>query len=652
MKKIYDILNDIKKYILSNLLMMSFIILTLITTTLLRFLTVGNYFELGPILADIFVLIIISLISNFIKKSKNKFIYFLIWIIVIVIVSVINSIYYTNYISYASISFLKTATQVVDVGDAVLHNVMEIKDLVYVLEIPIFVILYKILKKKNLLKNSTNEDKNKNFKNIIINAILVLISFCFTLTPIEISRFSNKYQFAREYIVMHYGCLVYQFNDLLLTFTSNFEEMFGYDEAYKEFRDFYDNKKIVNKNEYTDIFKDKNVIVIHAESIQSFAMNLNFNGKEVTPTLNKLAKEGIYFNNFYAVESVGTSSDTEFSFSTSLLPSSAETVFMNYYDRDYVSIQKLIKNNGYNVFSMHGNKCDFWNREQMHMNLGYDKFYCYTNAYDIDETIGLGLSDKSFFKQSVPIIKENSDNKFYATLIMLSNHTPFTDIVNYSDYDLTTTYIDEEGNVVKDDYLENTTLGNYIKSVNYADSAINDFINELDENGLLDNTVIVIYGDHDAKIKRKEFEKYYNHVDGKDLLKSDPNYKTVDDYEYEINRKVPFIIWTKDKQYNVVVDKVMSMLDVMPTLGNMLGVYNEYALGNDIFSIEDNIIVFPDGNWLTNKMYYNYQKDEGRLLNNQESLSSKYIEDYNEYAYKLISISNDIIIYNLLGENK
>ena len=92
------------------------------------------------------------------------------------------------------------------------------------------------------------------------------------------------------------------------------------------------------------------------------------------------------------------------------------------------------------------------------------------------------------------------------------------------------------------------------------------------------------------------------------------------------------------------------MLDVEPTLGNMLGFKNEYALGHDIFSIDENVIVFPDGNWLTDKMYYNYQKDEGKLLNGNTEVSSKYIDYYNDYAYKLISISDDIIVYNLLKE--
>ncbi len=165
MEKIKSFLTKIKEYFLNNSLAFLFVILSLINTTLLRFLTVGNYFEIGPVLADIFGLIILVLLS-FIFKSKHRFKYFLFWTFIIVIVSVINSIYYTNYISYASISLLKTATQVVDVGNAVVENVLEIKDLFYIWQIPVFIILYKLLKKKGIIK--VNSEKGS-IKKILIN---------------------------------------------------------------------------------------------------------------------------------------------------------------------------------------------------------------------------------------------------------------------------------------------------------------------------------------------------------------------------------------------------------------------------------------------------------------------------------------------------
>ena len=84
----------------------------------------------------------------------------------------------------------------------------------------------------------------------------------------------------------------------------------------------------------------------------------------------------------------------------------------------------------------------------------------------------------------------------------------------------------------------------------------------------------------------------------------------------------------------------------------MLGFYNKYQLGHDIFNIKDNnIVVFPNGNWVTNKVYYNSQK-EAYLSLSDEAISEEEIKSNNEYANKLLDVSDDIIVFDLLNENK
>ena len=124
--------------------------------------------------------------------------------------------------------------------------------------------------------------------------------------------------------------------------------------------------------------------------MQNVLINLKISGKEITPNLNKLTKEGLYFDNFYSQVSFGTSSDTEFTYATSLLPVSSGTVFINHSDKEYVSFYKLLKEKGYHTFSMHANTGDFWNRNIMHKNLGYDKFYDKT-SYEIDVDLVMNL---------------------------------------------------------------------------------------------------------------------------------------------------------------------------------------------------------------------------------------------------------------------
>ena len=78
-------------------------------------------------------------------------------------------------------------------------------------------------------------------------------------------------------------------------------------------------------NKYTNMLEGMNVVFVHMESIQSFLFDLSFNGEYVLPTTRKLASEGMYFKHFYPQISLGTSSDTEFTILTSLLPSNTGT---------------------------------------------------------------------------------------------------------------------------------------------------------------------------------------------------------------------------------------------------------------------------------------------------------------------------------------
>ncbi len=643
----------------NNILFALFIIAMLINSSLLRFLTVKNFMAISPVLADLAFVLFIGSFAYFFKP-KNRFKYYFTWAIILTLVCFINSIYYTNYVSFTSFSLLATSLQLAGVSDA-LGTIMEIKDFVYWWAPLMLIFVHrKLLKSGYYSRVKTAEKVRISVLKCLVAAAIVAGAFISTLTGTDLSRLYKQWN--REYVVMKFGIYVYQSNDLIASLKPQISPLFGYDTAAKEFREYYDEYPQNSKdNEYTDILKGKNIIAIHAESFQNFVMDTEINGVELAPNMKKLASEGMYFSNFYSQESVGTSSDSEFTYSTSLLPASSGTVFVSYWDRYYPSIQKYLNNDEYYVFSMHANKGNMWNREVMHKQLGYDRFYNYTKDYDMDETIGLGLSDKSFFRQSVQKIKKINKkyDKYYGLLIMLTNHTPFEGLEDTTDLDLTYTYkktdpeTGEETEAVNN-YLKDTTLGKYFTTVHYADQAIGELVDNLDKEGLLDNTVLVIYGDHDAKIKRSEYDYYYNYNPETDSKYSsdDPRYDEFTKYEYELNRKVPFIIWTKDKDLQKKINKevttVTGMYDVLPTLGNMLGIDTPYALGHDVFSTDDHFVVFPNGNWITDKMYYDSQNDEAIMLDEDAVIGKDYIEKYSQRAEKEISVSNDIIVHDLI----
>ena len=640
-----------KQYISTNRQFIAFVLSNVINACLLRFFTVHNYFAIKPLLADLAIVLILGSFV-YLFKAKKQFTYLMVISILFNIICIVNSLYYTYYMSFASFSLIAVSLTVVDVGDAVVKNVLQVKDFLFLWQLFFLGFYHLHLKKKKYIEYAgPMENRKKRFTGTLVFGLVIYAIFFMTVTSVEFSRLSKQWN--REFLVTKFGIYTYQFNDLFKSLDAKFNTLFGYDNAAKEFRDYYSENTIeLKNNEYTNIFEGKNILVIHAESIQNAAIHQEFNGEKVTPNLNRIKDEGIYFSNFYAQASSGTSSDSEFTFASSLFPVTNGSVAVSYWNREYETLQKMLKEKGYNTLSFHANNGDFWNRNNLHKSLGYNTFYS-KSSYTIEDEniIGLGLSDKEFFKQTVPILKKEYDEngKFMATLIMLSNHTPFDELDKYGEFDVD---IKEEvdGQTVSYPYMEGTKLGNYFKSAHYADAAIGELFEELDEAGLLDNTVVVIYGDHDAKLPKNDYVRLYNYVKETDSIldKEDENYRPVDYFEYEINRSVPFIIWTKDRQFNKTIDTAMGMVDVMPTLSNMLGLKPTYALGNDIMNLDNNVVSFPNGNWVTNDIYYNSQKDEYKVINPNAIIDSDTITKNNEITTKKLQVSNDIILYDLI----
>lgn len=671
----------ISKYLSTNRLFLTFVLFSLIETIIIRNYTIRNVFDYKPLICDFALLIIIGAFGYFIKPKK-QFNYYFIWLLIITLMCIINSVYYVFYTSFASFSLIAELGLVGEVGDSVVEK-FRVIDFIYVIFPVLFYLVHTKLKRGSYYHFVTKIEKSKKmFVSTILAGVIILAFTLVNITGTDASRLVKQWN--REYIVQRFGIILYQGNDLIQSLTPKINSLFGYDEAAKEFKDFYSKKFSEEQhkdNKYTGVLEGMNVVFIHMESIQNFLVNMQVNGVEVTPTINKLSKEGMYFSNFFPQISIGTSSDTEFTLNTSLMPASSGTVFVQYYDRDYVSIPKLLKEKGYYTFSAHANGSSMWNRNNMHPSLGYDDmyfqdFFVYNEKTD---RLGLGMKDTMFFEQMQPVLEELEKNNtsYMGTLIQLSNHSPFsaTDwnpqlYDELGSLDLTNTYttIDEEtGEEVQitDDYLKGTKLGNYLISAHYADLALGTFIDYVNNSEYYDNTVFVLYGDHDAKLDKAEYQYYFNYniETGELYEEGDPEYVNYDNFANEINRKTPLIIWTKNKnvakKIKRVNDNVMGMYDAMPTLGNMMNFDYKYALGHDIYDIgENNVVIFPNGNFVTNKVYYNNSSgnymiignDSGDVATNSVVIEEDYITNLKNYAEERLIVSNDIIIHDLIAK--
>lgn len=661
-RELITFINWMKEVVKHNILFFTFVITLLFNTVLLRYFTIHtleNILYYKPLLADLAVILVVGAFG-FLVKEKRQFPYYFVSSIILTLICIINSCYYTFYTSFSSISLLATSKYVVAVGDAVVENVLRPQDLVYIWAPVALAFVYYRLKKTGKLRTREIREKRKFFCTLV-GAMVSGMIVMFTLTSLEIGRFAKQWN--REYIVMKFGIYTYHLNDFVKSIEPQISSLFGYDEAMKRFKEYYENTSEEQswKNKYTGIFEGKNIISIHAESMQNFLIGLTFNGQEVTPNLNKLVQKSLYFSNFYSQVSVGTSSDSEFTLNNSLMPTNNGTAFVSYFNRTYNAIPKLLKEKGYYTFAMHANNGSYWNRDVMHKSLGYDRLYDKSD-YEIDEVIGLGLSDKSFFRQSIEKLKEIHAEgiPFYGTLLMLTNHTPFSEVDKYGEFpvDIKETVTNENG--VKEEvsypYMEGTKLGNYFKSAHYADQALGEFLTALEESGIMEDTVLILYGDHDARLPRADYTRLYNYDKETDgvLDKMDPTYHEIDTYQYDILRRVPFLIYNSDteKKLHKEITNVMGMYDVMPTLGNMFGFYNKYQLGHDIFQVkDDNIVVFPNGNWVTNKVFYNAQKAAYLTLKDSE-ISEEYVKNCGDYAERLLNVSNSLIVYDLIKKDE
>lgn len=649
--KLLKVTNKLLTYFKRNKLFLAYIIISTLTCSLLRIITIGFNIYFKAFITDTLLIILIGLFGYLFKK-KSRYSYYMFFVCFLSALSIGNTIYYQFYSSYISINLLSTASMIGEVNDS-LWNKIHLIQFVYLIFPVMFVLYNKRLKKNNYYLEEDNIKVINLIKKIGIYIIFVSAFLALSISIDDIGTFDN--QFNRGYIVKKHGLILYTVNDLIQS--ADLDYVISYDASSLLYKNFYgckwDKKKEVN--EYTDIFKGKNVLFIHAESIQNFLIDLRINGKEVTPNINKFAREGMYFSNFYPQISVGTSSDTEFTLLTGLMPSSKGTVFVNYYDRKYIGMPKYFNDLGYYTFSMHGNDRDYWNRATMHERLGYQKFYgeeSYDVPLDINDKdhILLGLSDKSFFNQSISKLQNIKDNKspFFGTMITLSNHSPFNDVEKYGDFNVKLKY----KNKVRD-YIDDTTIGNYIKSSHYADEAFGEFINKLKKTNILDNTIIVFYGDHESRISKSELDLLYNYNPKTDKLlpKDDPAYIDVNNYYYDLIKNTPLIIWSNEMDLSSEITETMGMYDILPTIANMFGFEEKYSLGHDIFSDEENIIVFPNGNIITDKIYYNDLYEEYITLNN-DAINKDYINDIRGYANNILEVSNGIITYDLIDKIK
>ncbi len=391
-------------------------------------------------------------------------------------------------------------------------------------------------------------------------------------------------------------------------------------------------REITESLNYHGIAKDKNIIIIQTESFQNFLIDLKINGQEITPNLNKLSKESLRFSNFYFQVGPGNTSDAEFTTYTSLYPLADLSVNFDYPTNNYPSLAKILNQQNYKTIAMHGNQKHFWNRETMYKNLGIAKFYD-LSFYQIKDHIGWGLADEDFFDQSLEYLKQEKQ-PFLSTLITLSSHTP---------YDMPNKH---RGIILPEDQWDNI-IKMYFYVANYTDRAIGKFIEKLKEEGLYDNSIVIIFGDHNFGLENFTNDKFEKLIGADD--------KDINPYNKLIYQRVPLFISVPGSNLTGITDQPASVTDLAPTLLNLLGKpIPKQMLGNDIFNNQNPLAILRrnsvlEGSFINNKYLFlnadNLNFDDGTCYNWKENkvVENKICQKDYQKAANLLKV-NDLLI--------
>jgi lipoteichoic acid synthase len=384
------------------------------------------------------------------------------------------------------------------------------------------------------------------------------------------------------------------------------------------------------QNDLFGKYKNSNVIVIQVEAFMNFMIGKSINGEEITPNFNKLMKESMYFNNYYHQTGQGRTSDADFSSHSSLHPLPTGSVFVRYPEHKYDMLPSILKDHGYSPNVFHAYESSFWNRTIMYKNMGYERFYS-KKDYTLDEPLGWSLGDKSFFKQSIDEMK-SINQPFYSFLITLSSHYPYA--------------IPKEKQELDVGEFSGNIFGNYLHAIHYADESLGQFTEHMKEQGLWDNTILVVYGDHDNSIKDK---LYYEQFLDKSLNDLDMK---------QIMNQVPLLIHLPDGGEAGEYTKASGQLDMSPSLLHLLGINTDtfHMLGNNLFADKESFVVLRSGVFTDNKVFYIPSSDGIFENGNCYDLSTRELTDIGscrdgfDQANLELNASDQVIQYDYLSK--
>ena len=386
------------------------------------------------------------------------------------------------------------------------------------------------------------------------------------------------------------------------------------DEDLLQMHTYFSQQVPTAKNEWTGYFQGKNLIWIVAEGFCTLAMD-----PERTPVLYEMAHSGFVFDHFYTPLWGVSTSDGEYTTTTGLIPKSGVWSYSqsagNYMPFGFGNQFSQL---GYRTMAFHDYLYTYYDRDKSFPNMGYE-YYALGHGLELEEI--WPPSDLEMMEEIVPMFVD--EEQFMVYCLTVSGHLNYT----YEENAMSRRHWDEVAGLP---YSEGPKA--YLACQMELELAMESLLTQLEEAGRLDDTVIVLSGDH---YPYGLTDEEYSELLGRQV---DPN--------FEIFQNT-LILWNAQMEEPVRVEKLCSSLDVMPTLANLFGLEYDSRLmaGRDILSDEPGLVIFSNYSFLTEEGAYNSVLDEFWSWDgsppDEAYVQSQIAEVQNRVAYSAMILDHD-----------
>lgn len=595
------------------------------------------------ILFSIPIAIVLNLITSVFKPKVNKIITYIITIALIIIFGA-QIVYYSMYEAIISFFSMMHGGQVTEFMEVIIDVVLRNWYGILLFIIPLIILI--ILSKKKVITFEKNS-----IKQIAIKITSVLIIQLIALLCVNFINTDDMYSNKNLYYNIHVPKVTANRMGLLTTMRLDLQRfIFGFEEklsvqtnaipkeeekdsynityidfdklikneednTIKEMHKYFSSQEASKKNKYTGMFKDKNLIVLVGESFSSLAIR-----EDLTPNLYKLYKEGFQFDNFYTPIFPVSTADGEYITDTSLIPKEGVWSFLrvagNYMPYSYANV---FEKQGYSSNAYHNHTATYYERDKYIETMGYNSYLAVgTGLEDRMDTSNWPNSDYEMVKTTVNDYINNE--KFMAYYMTVSGHMNYTKIGNMMVY--------RNWDQVKDLPYSNKAKG-YLAANIELDKAVGELLSRLEQAGKLEDTVIVISGDH------YPYGLTLGEINELSTFERDDKFEKF---------RMPFLIWSGSMKGPIKVEKIGSSLDVLPTVLNLFGAEfdSRLLMGRDILSDSDPIVIFSDRSFITDKGRYN-SLTEQFTPNEGVTIEEGYVDKINTIIYKKYQMSKLIL---------